>query len=437
MRELLILLLGSLLIFTVLKDMVHMIFTIPYFIVSFGMLLWAVMPSRANPELKNYMSIILFFRRDKQTYHPIDVHKYENLRLSEYHEDFAYMRSIEQTIAKIESPSDLLKETVYDLPVQEEVKEQIEELVENIEVEGEKTENVVPRLENTVESLDQIKEEIKMQTEENDWNKINDMVSNIDNIGTKKANDTEMEANIPNITMKNKKQIKGLKMKRFMTKKTVFFIMASLFAFAIGIGVFSSSILNFNTESAENKEQEEALVEALRSSSLQYYDEAIVYFDKIDYFSLENDDKDAMLLAYLFADKSEVAIGLEPSFSETVVSYYKATHDMQKIKDLDKEVDSNVIKFEVAVNDKDYETIIKLKDEVKMKEDRQQQVVEAYLSLDDVDGAKDFVATVDNENLLMDLKRHEEKMESKKIEEEKKNKDKKKKNKKNKTKGND
>lgn len=78
MKELVILLISFFLIFTMLKDMVHSIFTVPYFILSGFFLLWIVMPSRNNPGMKNYMSVYLFFKQNKQTYHAMDVHKVLN-----------------------------------------------------------------------------------------------------------------------------------------------------------------------------------------------------------------------------------------------------------------------------------------------------------------------------------------------------------------------
>lgn len=72
MKELIILLIGFFAIFTFLKDMVHTVFTIPFIVFASLLLLWSVMPSRNNPTLRNYMSVILFFRRDRQTYHALD-----------------------------------------------------------------------------------------------------------------------------------------------------------------------------------------------------------------------------------------------------------------------------------------------------------------------------------------------------------------------------
>ncbi|QNK89097.1 hypothetical protein H7992_05055 [Sporosarcina sp. resist] len=78
MKELVILLISFFLVFTMLKDMVHGVFMIPYFVVVGSTLFWIVMPSRNNPRLKNYMSIYLYFKQDKQTYHAMDTQKIMN-----------------------------------------------------------------------------------------------------------------------------------------------------------------------------------------------------------------------------------------------------------------------------------------------------------------------------------------------------------------------
>lgn len=81
MKELVILLISFFLIFTMLNDMVHSIFTVPYFILSGLLILWLVMPSRNNPGMKNYMSLYLYFKHDKQTFHAMDFHHVLNAHL--------------------------------------------------------------------------------------------------------------------------------------------------------------------------------------------------------------------------------------------------------------------------------------------------------------------------------------------------------------------
>ncbi|TKI65278.1 hypothetical protein FC756_16960 [Lysinibacillus mangiferihumi] len=77
-KELIILLVSFFLFFTVLRDLVHGILVIPYLLVAGSALFWMVMPSRNNPRLKNYMSLYLYFKQNKYTYHAIDSKKIIN-----------------------------------------------------------------------------------------------------------------------------------------------------------------------------------------------------------------------------------------------------------------------------------------------------------------------------------------------------------------------
>lgn len=83
LRELAIMFLGIFMTLTVLGDMVHSSLTIPFYIVVIGTLFWLVMPSNKNPPLKNYMSIYLLFKADKETYYAMDVNKELNKLLIE------------------------------------------------------------------------------------------------------------------------------------------------------------------------------------------------------------------------------------------------------------------------------------------------------------------------------------------------------------------
>lgn len=78
MKELSILLVGFLLLFTVLLDNVHRVFVVPYLVLSVLSLLWVVLPSRMNPGMKNYKSLYLFQKHNRLQYHPLDVQKIEN-----------------------------------------------------------------------------------------------------------------------------------------------------------------------------------------------------------------------------------------------------------------------------------------------------------------------------------------------------------------------
>lgn len=72
MKELIILVVSFFFIFTVFKDMVHGLFTIPFFIIAIGTLLYMLMPSNNNPQMKNYMSVLLFLKRNRDCYHSLD-----------------------------------------------------------------------------------------------------------------------------------------------------------------------------------------------------------------------------------------------------------------------------------------------------------------------------------------------------------------------------
>ncbi|WP_449355681.1 DUF5592 family protein [Virgibacillus natechei] len=81
MRELVILLISSLLVLTILRDLVHSVFMIPYFVAVIGFMIYLFMPSGHNPQKRHYESSILFFRHKKSVYHAVDRHKQENIRL--------------------------------------------------------------------------------------------------------------------------------------------------------------------------------------------------------------------------------------------------------------------------------------------------------------------------------------------------------------------
>ncbi|TFJ91547.1 DUF5592 family protein [Lentibacillus salicampi] len=81
MRELVILLISSLLVLTILRDLVHSVFMMPYFVAVIGFMIYLFMPSGHNPKKRHYESLILFFRHKKAVYHAMDRHKQENRQL--------------------------------------------------------------------------------------------------------------------------------------------------------------------------------------------------------------------------------------------------------------------------------------------------------------------------------------------------------------------
>src|SRR5699024_1935511 len=78
MRELVIILISSLLLLTVLRELVHSLFILFYFGVAIVGMIYLFLPSGNNPEKRNYESILLMFRHKKGVYHAMDRTEVEN-----------------------------------------------------------------------------------------------------------------------------------------------------------------------------------------------------------------------------------------------------------------------------------------------------------------------------------------------------------------------
>lgn len=83
MRELVILLTGSLLLLTIFRELVHSVFVIPYFVVAIAGMIYLFLPSASNPKKKHYEAILLFFRHKKGVFHAMDTHKQQNVYVRE------------------------------------------------------------------------------------------------------------------------------------------------------------------------------------------------------------------------------------------------------------------------------------------------------------------------------------------------------------------
>lgn len=81
MKELVIILTSSLLILTVLRELVHSVFMLLYFGVSILGLIYLLLPSGNNPKKRIYESIILMGYHKKGTYHGIDQQTIENNKM--------------------------------------------------------------------------------------------------------------------------------------------------------------------------------------------------------------------------------------------------------------------------------------------------------------------------------------------------------------------
>ncbi len=189
----------------------------------------------------------------------------------------------------------------------------------------------------------------------------------------------------------------------------------------LGAGIVAAFIYFGGMDILKGDDSEEILVEALRLSSTKDYEQASVLFDQIDYTTLEEKDKDIMLLTYLFSDQPIKALNLEPKFINSVINYYYAKENTDMIYELAEEWEDPNLDFEVAVLDEEYEKIIELQDDIDMKDRQTEAIVKAYLHLDDLDGAKEFAIELDREELFDIIEEFEE--EKKRLEEEQKEKE--------------
>ncbi|MBJ8079090.1 hypothetical protein JDS92_27690 [Bacillus cereus group sp. N12] len=166
-------------------------------------------------------------------------------------------------------------------------------------------------------------------------------------------------------------------------------------------GFAFTNMKNSQAASANNVNSLEVnvnLINGLRLSAVQKYQDAALEFDKVDYKKLGKDDKKAVLFTYLLSGKAQKAIDLEQDFAESVVSYYIAVDNLKKVKEL--KTKNPIINFEIAALDDKHEEVIKLKDHVPLDGRREGIIVNSYLKLNKSEEAKKFAQKVGNKDLL-------------------------------------
>lgn len=166
-------------------------------------------------------------------------------------------------------------------------------------------------------------------------------------------------------------------------------------------GFTFSNLKNLQAASANNVNSLEVnanLINGLRLSAVQKYQDAALEFDKVDYKKLGKEDKKAVLFTYLLSGKAQKAIDSEQDFAESVVSYYIAVDNLKKVKEL--KTKNPLINFEIAALDDKHEEVIKLKDSVPLDGRREGIIVNSYLKLNKSEEAKKFAQKVGNKDLL-------------------------------------
>ncbi|MED2688584.1 hypothetical protein [Bacillus toyonensis] len=166
-------------------------------------------------------------------------------------------------------------------------------------------------------------------------------------------------------------------------------------------GFAFSNLKNSQAASANNVNSLEVnanLINGLRLSAVQKYQDAALEFDKVDYKKLGKEDKKAVLFTYLLSGKAQKAIDLEQDFAESVVSYYIAVDNLKKVKEL--KTKNPLINFEIAALDNKHEEVIKLIDQVPLDGRREGIIVNSYLKLNKSEEAKKFAQKAGNKDLL-------------------------------------
>lgn len=144
---------------------------------------------------------------------------------------------------------------------------------------------------------------------------------------------------------------------------------------------------------------DENLIMGLRAASIQKYGDAVEYFDKLNFDVLEKADRNSVLFTYLMSGNAQKALDHVPEFDKSIVGYYVAKNDLKPLLDL--QTDSELITFEVASLNNDYEKIVELKSAERMEIDdrRAQLIADAYIALERVEDALDFAESIDDNSL--------------------------------------
>ncbi|MGE1032496.1 hypothetical protein ACQGS5_22995 [Bacillus sp. GKis3/1] len=186
-----------------------------------------------------------------------------------------------------------------------------------------------------------------------------------------------------------------------MKKYKYAIIGVALIVLLVVAGFAFSNLKNSQAASANNVNSLEVnanLINGLRLSAVQKYQDAVLEFDKVDYKKLGKEDKKAVLFTYLLSGKAQKAIDLEQDFAESVVSYYIAVDNLKKVKEL--KTKNPLINFEIAALDNKHEEVIKLIDQVPLDGRREGIIVNSYLKLNKSEEAKKFAQKVGNKDLL-------------------------------------
>lgn len=388
------------LIMTFFKDMVHGWFVIPYFIVSIGFLFYMIAPSSNNPQKKNYHSVLLFFKRDKKTYHTLDVHQSDNDEIKHLVESENVKRGIEKPRINIKTITN--ENEVYDN------KEEINQVKIIAEKHKEPVEQVVVQTSFSEDKKSTVKEssfpdEINLASYEKDVEEPKKEMQ--DRLDTH-LNSREERQKISNTlrvinVLKENSRATDKPIKKDIEGKL------SGLAQAIPSAEEQVSIYHNKKSSWEKLKMtlnhrlfNKNLVQALRHFSAGNYELSKTHFIKLDYSKLSEGDKRLFLLALIYTGEGDEAILLNPQVAKEVLDYHKSRDEFDRIRMISTKVKSVEITFEVAIDDDDYWKIIELKDFVELNEERHKKVIDAYIQLNHEQRARHHANELGDEKIL-------------------------------------
>lgn len=172
------------------------------------------------------------------------------------------------------------------------------------------------------------------------------------------------------------------------------FVFTDFFDELIDKGGFT---LNEDKEVAMDKD----FATGLRLASLERYDEAISYFEKVKFSRLNEDDQQLVLMTYLYSGNEQKALDLNKEIDEEIINVLLKNNDLEKLKKL--VTDSELIQFEIAILDNDFEKIIELKDTARLEKDsrRANAIANAYYQTGQTEEAINFTAMMASSGINM------------------------------------
>lgn len=163
----------------------------------------------------------------------------------------------------------------------------------------------------------------------------------------------------------------------------------------LGIGGFFG-IKIFGGSKVETVEVPVHYYEGMIQASIQKYKDAGTDFDLLTEDDLEllgDNELLTIYIAYLKGGEFDKALEIDPDGAETVITYLQKRDRLSEVLDMSSTLP--VIQFEKAVLEKDYETVVSLKGEVRDTEERQQDVIKALVLTGDIDIAVEYVKEKD------------------------------------------